>query len=153
MGPIILVVDDEAIARAFIQRALTQEGYQVLVATEGEEALELLRSSKRKVALVITDLVMPGMGGHAFALEVKNLPVPTAGALHLGLREPQGEMAKRFLQKPFSMRLDPGGRAGSCPRWRGPSSDWPRGSPGLESVLCNRMRPMILPPRALSSVG
>jgi len=32
MGPTILVVDDEAIARKFMERALTQEGYQVLVA-------------------------------------------------------------------------------------------------------------------------
>jgi CheY-like chemotaxis protein len=103
MGPAILVVDDEAIARSFVQRALTQEGYQVLVAAEGEEALELLRSSKRKVALVITDLVMPGMGGHAFALEVKKLPAPPPVLYMSAYEKPQGEMAKRFLQKPFSI--------------------------------------------------
>jgi len=103
MGPVILVVDDEAIARSFVQRALIQEGYQVLVAAEGEEALELLRSSKRKVALVITDLVMPGMGGHAFALEVKKLPAPPPVLYMSAYEKPQGEMAKRFLQKPFSI--------------------------------------------------
>lgn len=103
MGPAILVVDDEAIARSFVQRALTQEGYQVLVAAEGEEALELLRASKRKVALVITDLVMPGMGGHAFALEVKKLPSPPPVLYMSAYEKPQGEMAKRFLQKPFSI--------------------------------------------------
>ena len=103
MGPVILVVDDEAIARSFVQRALTQEGYQVLVAAEGEEALELLRTTKRKVALVITDLVMPGMGGHAFALEVKKLPAPPPVLYMSAYEKPQGEMAKRFLQKPFSI--------------------------------------------------
>ena len=69
----------------------------------GEEALELLRASKRKVALVITDLVMPGMGGHAFALEVKKLPSPPPVLYMSAYEKPQGEMAKRFLQKPFSI--------------------------------------------------
>ena len=103
MTPMILVVDDEVIARSFIERALAQEGYQVLLAADGETALEVLRSMERKVALVITDLVMPGMGGHAFALEVKRLPSPPPVLYISGYGKPQGEMAKRFLQKPFSI--------------------------------------------------
>src|SRR6476620_11563646 len=103
MQQTILVVDDEAIARRFLERALTQAGYDVMLANDGEEALELLRSSKRKVALVITDLVMPGMGGHAFALEVKKLPAPPPVLYMSAYEKPQGEMAKRFLQKPFSI--------------------------------------------------
>lgn len=103
MGPTILVVDDEQVARSFIQRALVQEGYQVLLASDGEEALEILRSTKRKVALVVTDLVMPGMGGHAFALEVKKLSSPPPVLYVSAYEKPQGEMAKRFLQKPFKI--------------------------------------------------
>ena len=103
MTPTVLVVDDEAIARSFIERALTQEGYQVLLAAEGEAALKILRSTQHKVALVITDLVMPGMGGHAFALEVKKLPSPPPVLYISAYEKPQGEMAKRFLQKPFSI--------------------------------------------------
>ena len=103
MAPTVLVVDDEAIARSFIERALTQEGYQVLLATEGETALDILRSTTRKVALVITDLVMPGMGGHAFALEVKKLPSPPPVLYISAYEKPQGEMARHFLQKPFSI--------------------------------------------------
>jgi CheY-like chemotaxis protein len=99
----VLVVDDEAIARSFIERALAQEGYQVLLAADGETALEVLRSMERKVALVITDLVMPGMGGHAFALQVKRLPSPPAVLYISAYEKPQGEMGKRFLQKPFSI--------------------------------------------------
>jgi two-component system, cell cycle sensor histidine kinase and response regulator CckA len=98
----ILVVDDEEIARRFLERALTQEGYHVLLANNGEEALELLRTTKRKVALVVTDLVMPGMGGHAFAVEVGQLPSPPPVLYISAYEGPQGEMAKRFLQKPFS---------------------------------------------------
>jgi two-component system cell cycle sensor histidine kinase/response regulator CckA len=102
MPQTILVVDDEAIARRFLERALTHEGYDVLLANDGEEALELMRTTKRKVELVVTDLVMPGMGGHAFALEVATLPSPPPVLYISAYESPQGEMAKRFLQKPFS---------------------------------------------------
>jgi two-component system cell cycle sensor histidine kinase/response regulator CckA len=103
MAPTVLVVDDEAIARSFIERALTQGGYQVLLAADGETALNILRSTKRKVALVITDLVMPGMGGHAFALEVAKLPSPPPVLYISAYEKPRGEMAKHFLRKPFSI--------------------------------------------------
>jgi two-component system cell cycle sensor histidine kinase/response regulator CckA len=103
MAPTILVVDDEAVARKYIERALTGDGFHVLLANDGEEALELLRSSRRKIALVITDLVMPGMGGHAFALEVAQLQPPPPVLYISAYEKPQGEMAKRFLRKPFGI--------------------------------------------------
>ena len=73
-----------------------------MLANDGEQALELLRMTRRRVALVITDLVMPGMGGHAFALEVARLPSPPPLLYISGYERPQGEMARRFLQKPFT---------------------------------------------------
>jgi two-component system, cell cycle sensor histidine kinase and response regulator CckA len=103
MAPTILVVDDEEIARTFMERALMQDGYQVLLAIDGESALQILRTTSRKVDLVITDLVMPGMGGHAFAVEVGRLPSPPPVLYISAYEEPQGDMAKRFLQKPFSI--------------------------------------------------
>jgi two-component system cell cycle sensor histidine kinase/response regulator CckA len=99
----ILVVDDEAIARRFMERALAQEGYRVMLANDGEQALDLLLTTRRRVALVITDLVMPGMGGHAFALEVGRLPSPPPVLYISAYERPQGSMAKRFLQKPFTV--------------------------------------------------
>ena len=99
----ILVVDDEAIARRFIERTLVQEGFRVMLANDGEQALDILRTTRRRVALVITDLVMPGMGGHAFALEVGRLLSPPPVLYISAYESPQGEMAKRFLQKPFTV--------------------------------------------------
>jgi two-component system cell cycle sensor histidine kinase/response regulator CckA len=99
----ILVVDDEAVTRRFVERSLTQQGYRVMTANDGEQALELLRMTRRKVALVITDLVMPGMGGHAFALEVAQLPSPPPVLYISAYEKPQGDLAKRFLQKPFTI--------------------------------------------------
>ena len=98
----ILVVDDEAIARRFMERALTEAGYGVMLANDGEQALDLIRTTRRKIALVVTDLVMPGMGGHAFALEVGKLPSPPPVLYISAYEKPQGDMAKRFLQKPFT---------------------------------------------------
>jgi two-component system, cell cycle sensor histidine kinase and response regulator CckA len=98
----ILVVDDEAVARRFMERALTEAGYRVMLANDGEQALEVIRMTRRRIALVITDLVMPGMGGHAFALEVAKLQSAPPLLYISAYEKPQGEMAKRFLQKPFS---------------------------------------------------
>jgi two-component system, cell cycle sensor histidine kinase and response regulator CckA len=103
MSQNILVVDDEAIARRFMERALAERGYRVMLANDGEQALDVLRMTRRKIALIITDLVMPGMGGHAFALEVARLPSPPPMLYISAYEKPQGEMAKRFLQKPFSV--------------------------------------------------
>jgi two-component system, cell cycle sensor histidine kinase and response regulator CckA len=99
----ILVVDDEAVTRRFVERSLTQQGFRVMTANDGEQALALLHMTRRKVALVITDLVMPGMGGHAFALEVARLPSPPPVLYISAYEKPQGDMAKRFLQKPFTI--------------------------------------------------
>lgn len=57
----ILVIDDEAIVRVSCERVLTPEGYDVLVTSEGSEALELL--GEEHVDLVLTDLKMPDMDG------------------------------------------------------------------------------------------
>jgi two-component system cell cycle sensor histidine kinase/response regulator CckA len=103
MSQNILVVDDEAIARRFMERALAEQGYRVMLANDGEQALDLLRMTRRKIALIVSDLVMPGMGGHAFAIEVDRLPSPPPMLYISAYEKPQGEMSKRFLQKPFSV--------------------------------------------------
>lgn len=102
MPQTILVVDDEAVARRFLERALSRAGYHVMLANDGEQALAVLHATNRRVDLVITDLVMPGMGGHAFALNVAQLPSPPPVLYISGYERPHGEIAKRFLQKPFT---------------------------------------------------
>jgi two-component system, cell cycle sensor histidine kinase and response regulator CckA len=102
MAQNLLVVDDEAVARRFMERALSEAGYRVMTANDGEQALELLRTNRRHISLIVTDLVMPGMGGHAFALEVGRLPSPPPLLYISAYEKPHGEMAKRFLQKPFT---------------------------------------------------
>ena len=61
--PCVLVVDDEARIRAWLSVALPQNGFQVKLAADGEEALGIYRSSAPKIALVLLDVLMPGMDG------------------------------------------------------------------------------------------
>ncbi|HWP37209.1 MAG TPA: CHASE3 domain-containing protein, partial [Gemmatimonadales bacterium] len=65
-GTILLAEDDAGVRRA-ARRALEGQGYSVLVAQDGEEALELYRANRRTIGLVISDLVMPKLGGRQLA--------------------------------------------------------------------------------------
>ncbi len=69
MKKTILVVDDEAISRELLREILTPEGYAVLEAQDGREALEQLE--KNAVDLMITDRQMPGMDGMTLLKELK----------------------------------------------------------------------------------
>jgi len=59
----ILVVEDEGDVRHVLVEALTSFGYTVLAAEDGEAALEILQSQGERIQLVVTDVVMPRMGG------------------------------------------------------------------------------------------
>jgi PAS domain S-box-containing protein len=67
----VLVIDDEAAIREVAHRVLTSAGYQVVTAATGSEALGLLRDGKVVADLVLTDVVMPGMTGPAFAVQAR----------------------------------------------------------------------------------
>lgn len=59
----ILVVDDEPSVRRFTVRVLEEEGYSVVEAGDGEEALELIRKRPGDFAVVVSDIVMPRLTG------------------------------------------------------------------------------------------
>jgi CheY-like chemotaxis protein len=59
----ILLVEDEEALRRFVKRALLRDGYQVLEARDGLEALDLAAEHAGKIHLVLTDVVMPHLGG------------------------------------------------------------------------------------------
>jgi PAS domain S-box-containing protein len=61
----VLVVEDEDTVRRLACRVLRTKGYRVLEAREGAEALDLLRQHGGPVDLLITDIIMPGLGGPA----------------------------------------------------------------------------------------
>jgi len=65
----ILAVDDQLYFRSFIEDLLVQEGYEVVTASTGEEALE--RLERERFDVVVTDLVMPGMDGSVLVQRIK----------------------------------------------------------------------------------
>jgi two-component system, NtrC family, sensor kinase len=68
----ILAVDDSPTYRAYVADALRQEGYEVVCATSGEEALELL--AVQSVDCILLDVFMPGLGGRETCQRVKATP-------------------------------------------------------------------------------
>ena len=67
----LLVVDDEPAIRSVAHRVLTAAGYQVLTASNGDEAVRLLGDPDLSLDMVLTDIVMPGMTGAAFAAQAR----------------------------------------------------------------------------------
>ncbi len=63
----ILVVEDEEEVRKLAARILRRQGYEVLEASNGDEALLVCKKWEKSVYLLITDVVMPGMNGHTLA--------------------------------------------------------------------------------------
>jgi CheY-like chemotaxis protein len=66
----IVVVDDDADIREAIREVLHEEGYRTVGASNGEEALHLLRSSAECPQLILLDLMMPVMDGWEFLLGI-----------------------------------------------------------------------------------
>jgi CheY-like chemotaxis protein len=69
--PTLLVVDDDAAVRESSRLVLVAEGFHVLEAADGHEALRLVDTHPDVIDLVVTDLAMPGMGGRELAAVLK----------------------------------------------------------------------------------
>lgn len=65
----LLVVEDQDIVREFVVESLRANGYAVLEARNGREALRILEEQRPAIHLLMTDVLMPGMGGRALAAQ------------------------------------------------------------------------------------
>ena len=72
----VLVVDDSMVIRHTICRFLEERGYEVEVASDGQEALEI--AGRKAPDLIITDMQMPAMGGRELISALKNEPKTAA---------------------------------------------------------------------------
>jgi CheY-like chemotaxis protein len=102
----ILVADDNAAIRVFARRALEREGYAVLEGS-GAEALEIGLRHDQPIHLLLTDVVMPGVGGLALADAVREarpeLRVVYMSGYTVALHRAESARTRgAFLQKPFT---------------------------------------------------
>ena len=109
MGTILLVEDEEAV-RSFSARVLRNKGYDVLEASSGESALEVLKDRLESVDLLVTDVVMPHLDGPSLVRRVREerpdlKVIFISGYTEDAFRKRLGEDAGiEFLPKPFSLK-------------------------------------------------
>jgi PAS domain S-box-containing protein len=104
----VLVVEDEVQVRDFTCRVLTAHGYQCIEAADGAEALDIVREHGDTIGALVTDVVMPRLGGGALAKEIAKLR-PRLPVLFTSAYSGE-EVIRRglipadapFLQKPFT---------------------------------------------------
>jgi PAS domain S-box-containing protein len=137
----VLVVDDEAAIREVAHRVLTSAGYRVVTAANGHEALGLLGDPQLAADLVLTDIVMPGMTGAAFAAQARAV-CPGLQVLFMSGYEHEGAAGEgwpdpgaQIISKPFSraallarvtamLAVGIGAGAGKQPGQRTRAEDW-----------------------------
>src|SRR3954454_13911286 len=61
--PLVVLVEDEELIRRLLERVLESAEYELLVAADGEQALRMIDKRVGEIAVLLTDLVMPGMSG------------------------------------------------------------------------------------------
>ena len=104
----VLLVDDDAQVSAAARRALERAGYTVLTASDGTQGLRIATEENGRVDLLITDMVMPGMGGRELARQVTSVR-PEIRVLYMSGYTAQAmnqqailEPGDAFLGKPFT---------------------------------------------------
>jgi two-component system, cell cycle sensor histidine kinase and response regulator CckA len=104
----ILLAEDDPVVRDLSRRALVDQGYRVLEAPNGTDALKLATAYDGPIHLLLSDVVMPGMGGRALAEELGGSRPDMALLFVSGYTEDAviqhgvGESGIPFLQKPFT---------------------------------------------------
>lgn len=110
-GELILVVDDEEPVTNAARTVLTSFGYEVLLARDGTEALAVFAQQLGKIALVLTDLMMPYMDGLTLIRTLRRLQadIPIVASTGLGEKAQLNELrnlgVETVLHKPYNARM------------------------------------------------
>lgn len=107
----VLVVDDDRAVRALARAILSRYGYSVVEAQDGEAAIALAEQDAGSIQLLLTDINMPGLGGHALEERLKQVK-PTLKTLFMS-GDPSNSLVRRgptvavapFVPKPFTPEM------------------------------------------------
>jgi CheY-like chemotaxis protein len=105
----ILIVEDEQVMLRVVEKVLLQHGYQVLVASDGEEAIEVYRRHKLEIDVVLLDVDLPKLTGWDVLLKMKEENPDVRVVIATGFLEPKmkTEMfrvtVKHFVDKPYML--------------------------------------------------
>ncbi|MEE1865760.1 response regulator [Pseudomonas auratipiscis] len=103
-APPLLVVEDDPTVRALIADVLEALDYTVIVAQDGEAALKILQDPNQALALMMTDIGLPGMSGNELASKAREarplLPILFASGLGDSSEIPNGMY---MISKPFGI--------------------------------------------------
>ena len=106
-GSLILLAEDEASVRALVERLLRRGGYRVITAVNGADALAHAAATEETIDLLVTDVVMPVMGGIELAEQLTSLRGPIRVIYMSGYTKDEVPLSAdhgmtTFLEKPFS---------------------------------------------------
>jgi two-component system cell cycle sensor histidine kinase/response regulator CckA len=96
------MVDDEDLLLTLGETVLSSYGYKVLTANNGASALDLFAADPGGIDLVITDLVMPGMGGREVMERMRRVKPDLRVLCTTGYTKPGSRDNGEFLMKPFA---------------------------------------------------
>lgn len=104
----ILAIDDDPTALSALRQILTQKGYEVVTAADGESGLELLGPDAEPVDLALLDVTLPGMSGYDVCRHIRQDPVVgdipviflTARGLVMDMSEGEAAGSDLYLIKP-----------------------------------------------------
>ena len=101
----VLLVEDEATVRTFCRTVLRRHGYRILEAATPAEAFAALQSSGKSIALVVTDVAMPGMNGYEMVRRLRGT-IPSLKTIYMSGHADQfsegADAAADLLEKPFT---------------------------------------------------
>jgi CheY-like chemotaxis protein len=103
----VLLVEDQDAVRKLVARVLRDEGYEVVQAADGNEALLRASEHQRPIGLLVSDVIMPNMGGYELLERLRRAHGDMRALFLSGYSEEAGtrprELDAHFLPKPFAV--------------------------------------------------
>lgn len=101
--PTVLLAEDSEAIRSLVLAVLRGEGHTILVAEDGDQAIELLESHIGKIDILLSDIFMPGMNGLELAKRIRGIR-PDIHVILMSAHSPELlslDLNWHFMQKPF----------------------------------------------------